>query len=228
MLSVVKTDEQAQARRLRAEGRSVKEITRQLGVARSSVSRWVQDVPLTEAQRAALEESSGRGRLKGSARNQANGRARREAYHRQGRERALVEDASYAAGCMLYWAEGDKCRHAVTLSNSDPDLLSYFADFLRTYFAVTDDQFRVHCNLFADHVQSQRDIEQFWLARLSLPISCLRKSMVNSYSKYSQKKRVNKLPYGTCKLVVHRTAIVQTIYGSIQEYGGFDRPAWLD
>jgi creatinine amidohydrolase/Fe(II)-dependent formamide hydrolase-like protein len=36
------------------------------------------------------------------------------------------------------------------------------------------------------------------------------------------------LPYGTCRLVVHSTEIVQTIYGSIQEYGGFDRPEWLD
>jgi hypothetical protein len=27
---------------------------------------------------------------------------------------------------------------------------------------------------------------------------------------------------------VHSTQIVQTIFGSIQEYGGFDRPDWLD
>jgi hypothetical protein len=51
---------------------------------------------------------------------------------------------------------------------------------------------------------------------------------VNTYSKHSQKKRVNKLPRGTCALVVHSTEIVQTIYGSIQELGGFDRPQWLD
>ncbi len=63
---------------------------------------------------------------------------------------------------------------------------------------------------------------------LELPDTCLRKSMVNAYSKYSQKKRRNMLPYGTCKLTVHRTRIVQTIYGGIQEYGGFERPEWLD
>jgi predicted transcriptional regulator len=99
MLPTVKTDEQRRARELRAEGRSVKEIERALGVARSSVSRWVRDVPLGEAQRRRLCERS---------------------------------------------------------------------------------------------------------------------------------KRANKLPYGTCKLVGHSTQIVQTIYGSIQEYGGFDRPEWLD
>jgi hypothetical protein len=52
--------------------------------------------------------------------------------------------------------------------------------------------------------------------------------VVNNYSKHSQKKRRNKLPWGTCKLCVHSTPIQQTILGSIQEFGGFERPEWLD
>lgn len=52
--------------------------------------------------------------------------------------------------------------------------------------------------------------------------------MINVYSKHSQKKRRNKLPYGTCGLVVCDTRIVQSIYGAIQEYGGFTRLSWLD
>ena len=51
---------------------------------------------------------------------------------------------------------------------------------------------------------------------------------MNRYSKYSQKKRTNKLPYGTARVTVNDTRIVQMIYGSIQELGGFDRPEWLD
>ena len=86
----------------------------------------------------------------------------------------------------------------------------------------------VYCHLFADHLERQREIEDYWLQRLDLPRTSLRETMVNRYSKYSQKKRKNKLPYGTCKLVVNSTRLVQTIYGSIQEYGGFERPEWLD
>jgi hypothetical protein len=36
------------------------------------------------------------------------------------------------------------------------------------------------------------------------------------------------LVYGTAKITVHSTFIVQSIYGAIQEYVGVDRPAWLD
>ena len=51
---------------------------------------------------------------------------------------------------------------------------------------------------------------------------------VNTYSRYSQRKRLNRLPFGTCRLAVDSTAVVQHIYGAIQEYGGFERPAWID
>jgi hypothetical protein len=36
------------------------------------------------------------------------------------------------------------------------------------------------------------------------------------------------LPYGTCRIVVNRTAVVQSIWGPIQEYAGFRRDAWLE
>lgn len=52
--------------------------------------------------------------------------------------------------------------------------------------------------------------------------------MVNRYSRYSQKKRQNKLPYGTCRVTVNSTQIEQHLYGAIQEYGRFERPEWLD
>jgi len=129
---------------------------------------------------------------------------------------------------MLYWAEGRKARGCVELTNSDPEVIRFFASFLRECFGVPNDRMRVACHLFADHLARQREIEQFWLDVARLPRSSLRKSMVNKYSRASQRKRVNMLPYGTCKLIVHSTEIVQTIYGSIQELGGFRRPEWLD
>ncbi len=50
---------------------------------------------------------------------------------------------------------------------------------------------------------------------------------MNRYSKYSKKKRRNKLKHGTCRLTPCDTAVVQHIYGGIQEYAGFDREEWV-
>jgi hypothetical protein len=224
----LKTEARDEARRLRLEGASITEIENALGVSRSSVSRWVRDVELGPEQRARLIERVRLGPIVAAERKSAAARKVRLGYQAEGRRFARERDLTYAAGCMLYWAEGAKGRNAVQLVNSDPELLVCFATFLRSHFDVKAKSIRLKCNLFADHVGRQRDIEDFWLDRLQLGRESLDKSSVNRYSKYSKKKRMNKLPYGTGTIRVHSTRIVQTIYGSIQELGGFDRPEWLD
>jgi transposase len=57
MFSKVKTRERELARHLRRnEGAAINEIARRVGVSKSSVSLWVRDIELTEAQRQALLE----------------------------------------------------------------------------------------------------------------------------------------------------------------------------
>jgi transposase-like protein len=220
----MKTEERLEARRIRREeGASMKKIARRLGVSVSSVSLWVRDIELSSEQRAALRNKvSG-----GWSANAVAARRRRLDSQEGGRTLVHEADPLFVAGIMLFWAEGAKARNEVAIVNSDPELVRFFARFLRHFYGVPNERFRVACNLFADHLARQQAIEQFWLDTLELPRSCLRKSMVNVYSKYSQRKRKGRLPYGTCKLVVCDTAIVQSIYGAIQEYAGFDRPAWL-
>lgn len=208
----------------------MREIQRRLQVSKSSVSLWVRDVPLTMQQRERLRRMNGRhpNQLKGALRNAELGRARRRGYQAEGRALATRGDAFHAAGAMLYWAEGDKGhKNSARIANSDPELLHFFVRFLREYFGLDGDRIRITCNLFADHLERQREIEQFWLDVLDLPRSSLCRSIVNVYSKYSQKKRQNMLPYGTCRLCIHSTEVVQSIFGSIQEYGGFERAEWL-
>jgi hypothetical protein len=202
----------------------MKEIARIVGVSLSSVSLWVRDIDLDEVQQASMRSRAARRRGEASA---AWARAQRRAAQETGRRQARRRDRLHLSGCMLFWAEGSRERNAVIFTNSDPAMVRYFARFLRECFAVPDEKIRITCNLFADHLEHQREIEEFWLDATGLPRSQLSKSIVNVYSKHSQKKRRNKLPYGTCRLVVCDTAIVQSVYGAIQEYAGFDRPAWL-
>ena len=129
---------------------------------------------------------------------------------------------------MLFWAEGSRSRNSVCFTNSDPAMVRFFLDFLVQAIGVQRDTVRIELNLFADHRGRQEAIEDFWLRHLELPRRCMRASTVNVYSRYSKKKRTNRLPYGTCRLAVHSTQVVQHLYGAIQEYGGFERPEWLD
>jgi hypothetical protein len=223
----MKTAERERARKLRREeGRSVKEPAALLGVSRSSISLWVRDIELTPDQYAALRRRMG-GRIDGSRANTIRARERHCEAQENGRLVARQGNLLHAAGCMLYWAEGSRSRHAIEFVNSDPAMVRFFIGFLRACFQVPDEKIRVTCNLFADHAERQHEIEAFWHAELNLPRTCLRKSAVNRYSKHSKKKRRNKLPYGTCRLNIYDTRLVHEVYGAIQEYGGFEREEWL-
>jgi transcriptional regulator with XRE-family HTH domain len=231
MFSEMKTYERNLARSLRRdEGLPINEIARRLNVSKSSVSHWVKDVELTTEQQEKLRQMNPayNRQLSGWRKNAALHRANRVAAQARGRVLAQRRDLLHLAGCMLYWAEGEKARNTLSFSNSDPAMVRFFVSFLRSQFNLRNEEIRVTCYLFADHLPRQREIEQFWLDVMGLDANSLRKSHVNVYSKYSEKKRVNRLPYGTVKVVVNRTRVVQSIYGSIQEYAGFERPAWLE
>jgi AraC-like DNA-binding protein len=227
----MKTEERKQARGLRRdEGLPIKEIARRLGVSTSSVSHWVRDIELTPAQHAELRRRNPiyNAQLSGTWIQAVRHREDRQGFQEEGRLRARRGDVTFVAGCMLYWAEGAKDRNQLQFANSDPTMVRFFVDFLRGHFDLHDEDIRITCHLYADHQERQAEIERHWLTLLDLPDRSLRKSVVNVYSKYSQRKRVGMLPYGTCRVVVSRTRVVQTIFGAIQELGGFTRDAWLE
>ena len=221
--------ERDEARRLRRDdGLSVRTIADRLAVSPSSVSRWVRDVPLTPEQEAALvaADPSKGGRLQAHRGWAELCRARRLAAQEAGRSLAATATALHIMGCMLFWAEGSKSRNSVKFTNSDADMLALFVRFLRECFAVEDERIALSVNVHLNNGLSLDEIEAWWLERLGLPRSCLRAASVNRASKASRWRR-NVLPYGTARVAVHSTAIVQSIYGAIQEYGEFEREAWV-
>jgi len=229
----MKVREKEQARELRRSGKSVKEITKILGVAKSSVSVWVKDIALTDEQKTQLLE---RMRMKGSYDARVAGskehcrrlREIRRRWQEEGRKQAQKKDPTHMAGCMLYWAEGSKLnnRNQVDMSNSNPYMLLLFLKFLRSFFHVKNSKVTFAINHYDDLV-SLREAEKYWMRFLGLNQSNKRSATVNNLSRYSHKKRAGFLKYGTCTLRVNSTEVLQKIYGAIQEYGGFTDPAWL-
>jgi hypothetical protein len=217
--------EQAKARRLRADGVPMKQIATRLRVSPASVYAWTRDVPISEEQLAANRRAAA------VARNVAWAERHREIrrrYQAEGRERARQGDSLHQAGCMLYWAEGAKARNSVLLANSDPHMLSFFRRFLTECFEVSPADFTMSVNVYLNNGIAIDEIERYWLGVLELPKSCVRTHILNHMPTSSSGQRLNKLPYGVCRVRVHSTRIVQHIFGAIQEYADFEEPRWLD
>ena len=128
---------------------------------------------------------------------------------------------------MLYWGEGSKSPNRVVFTNSDVDMMRLFVRFLRECYDVPRERIALSVNCFLGNGLTLDEIQAWWLDQLDLPAESLRAPAVNRPSRSS--KGVHQvLPHGTARIAVHSTALVQSIFGAIQEYGQFERATWLD
>lgn len=217
------------ARSLRRDrGCSFKHIAKELGISVATAHMWTRDIALTPDQRHRLDLRHSEAVKARAATWRRICRDRRRAYQLEGRQRALESDPLHMAGCMLYWAEGAKSRNTLKLANSDPDLVAFFCQFLRESLGVENDEIRLNLNVYLGNGLTITQIEDHWLAALDLQRSCLRKHTIDALPTSSSGAKRNKLPYGVATVRVNNTQLVQHVYGAIQEYAGFDNPAWLD
>lgn len=225
----MKSNERLEARRMRQEeGRSVKEIAKLISVSPGSVSRWVRDIVLTKEQEEVLDARNHRfnAQNNGAESRRDDALSTRKLSQEAGREEARRNDMLHAMGCMLYWAEGSKSRGQLGFCNTDPFMMRFFMCFLR-HMKVEEDKIGVSVNCYTNNGIPLTDIESYWLRILELPLSCLRKSIVNNVPRSSKLKSKNRHVYGVCRVSISNTVLLQRIFGSIQEYAQFDNPQLL-
>ena len=133
-----KDDLRAEARQLRTLGQDYEEIAAALGVAKSSVSIWVRDLPrVTRSSTAEGKERS----AEGTRRYWAARRLAKEADRAAARTTAapqigaLTNRELIIVGAIAYWCEGSKNKPGpwndhVAFTNSDPALIRLFLRFL--------------------------------------------------------------------------------------------------
>src|SRR5688500_2668112 len=142
---MTKLDFQQRAQQLRQLGMSVREIEKELGVSRSSVSLWVRDIELTEVQKANLwtRQRFYDSKKLGATANAVRFREQRLQYQQVGRAKAREGNPLHHAGCMLYWAEGEKSKNTLNFVNSDANMMLLFIQFLREEMQVADDKISI-------------------------------------------------------------------------------------
>jgi hypothetical protein len=150
-----KVREQEEARRLRAQGKTLAEIAAVLHVSKSSVSLWVRDVPFTPSKR-----------RRGPQRRRHPLRERKlreiEELNRAGVERIgmLSEHAFLAAGAALYAGEGAKSDGKVNFANCDARMMRLFCAWLRRFFEI--DEARLRVRVYLHQGLDLEAAESFW------------------------------------------------------------------
>jgi hypothetical protein len=212
---------------MRKQGISLREIGKSVPVSRSTISRWCKDVELSEEQTIVLASRSAisGNQIKGARKRKQEARKQRLKWQLHGEELSR-NDSRIIAPAMLFWAEGNKDRNSVRFSNSDPEMMRYWVDFLKEHVPMDKISITIQCHL--ENGRSISDIEHFWTETLQLPSTCLAKSSIVKNHPRSKNYRRNKLMNGVCRLTVCSTEFAQTLYGAIRQIAGFEKRLCLD
>lgn len=201
-----KAEARERARELRRQGRTYDEITAELGVARSSVSLWVRDLPRPR-------RGPERARLMAEAR-WAPYRRERDMARRRTRLTAASEVGAlsgrelFLVGVGLCWAEGTKSKperraERVTFTNSDPDMIAVYLAWLEL-LGVERERLR-----FALSIHESADVgaaEVFWADRVGIEVKGLQKTTLKKHNPKTVRKNVGGGYRGCLKVTVAGSA----------------------
>lgn len=211
----MKVKEKTQAIKLRRQGCSVGEIASVVGVSKGSVSRWVRDVSLTNAQRRTLQANS---HDRATVEKRRNSRIKNtNARHQKVYTDALQEAVAYSTnpdwciGVSLYWGEGGKTQNMIRIANSDIAVIKRMMYFFRTIMNVPEKKFRIHIHGFKH--SNVDELETYWSEVTAVP----RQQFFKTYRKKSaaSKHKRNTLQYGTVQIYVLDTNMFFRMMGWI-------------
>jgi transcriptional regulator with XRE-family HTH domain len=204
------------ARALRAKGLSYKEICKRVPVAKSTISLWCRDVPLSTAQKNRLWQKRDT-QLKGIKAIQRMFWKRRCEAFSAGTKMimTLKRDERFIAGLMLYWGEGTKQKRT-SIANSDPRVIQFMVRWFNDFFDVTPDEMSMHVHMHSG--QNENAIKSYWSELTGVPLENFHKSFTKPEGSGYRK---NVLYKGTVKLTVKREGSTYMLFQILGCIAGF-------
>ena len=206
----MKHSELQEAVHLRRQGVSYEAIRARLGIAKSTLWRWLKADGLVETQPQRLTELKRQAQRKGAATVRAQYLSRARAVKAEAR-RELGNCSPrdlFMIGTALYWAEGTKQKphniaQRVVFTNSDPAMLRVFLRWLRDICHVPNELLT-----FELCIHTSGDIEaakRFWSAILQVPSERFR-IRLKRHRRASSRRNVGARYVGLVRITVQRSA----------------------
>lgn len=185
---------------LRRKGSSYNEISKKLGISKSTMHYWFKNLTWSKNIKKKLiktESELSRKRIVKLVKfNRERWKKWREGHKLEAMNNfdGLKTNTLFVSGIMLYWAEGDSnLKNTTRLTNTDPRMIKIFCDFLVNICNISKKDIRVHLTLYPD--LSEKKCKLFWSKKISLPVSQFNKTQF-IYGKHPTKR----LSHGICSI----------------------------
>lgn len=213
----MKLKEKNKAIKLREKGYSLKEISRILKVAKSSVSTWVRDIKLSSKARARLLTHILKGQFISAEKKKNQTREFNEQLKKDAQDEILPLAVTLIVKkilcSLIYWCEGSKnYQDGVTFVNSDPGLTKLFIDLLAEGFGVKREKIVARLHLHNYHNPKRQKL--FWAKSLGLSLGQFRKP----YLKPNTAKRIRANYPGCISVRYYNSILARKIMYLAQAY----------
>lgn len=176
---------------LRKKGYSYRDILAELDVAKSSLSLWLKDLPLTDEEKISLKNRKDGNISLGRIRSGAALRRRRLERESIVLEEAKIEFAKHEEesffhiGISLYWAEGTKRFSGFQFINSSQEMIILMIRWIEKYFNI--ERNTLYYTLYIHKEYAFENCEKFWADLIKVPASLFKKTIykasVRTYKK---------------------------------------------
>ncbi len=195
------------AREMRSEGTSVRTISKNLGIAKSTASLWTRDIILSVEQLQSLRErwikGTELGRLKGALMQKNRRLDLIEKRKKEGMDRLrnISDNEFFIAGIALYWAEGSKKNRKLHLCNSDPDMIVFMIAWLKKFFGIGTNRLKAVVGINEIHRERETLVKKYWSEITGIPLDQFRRTSFKKVKNNKVYKNFND-HYGTLGIYV--------------------------
>lgn len=210
----------ALAIKFRQKGSSYNEISKKLGIPKSTLSYWFSGIKFSEIIKknniSHAKKIWAENIIKYNKKRSIDCRKRWEVMQKKSFSdiRRISDYELLLIGAALYWAEGyKKTNWNLVFCNADPEMIKIMIRFFIKICDIPKEkikaQVQIHKNISSD------EAVDYWRKIIKFPKEQFAKS-IYQISKASKNKRGNLLPYGTLRLKINDVVLVNKIKGWIE------------
>ena len=205
---------------MRVQGKSYTEISRGLGMSKSTLSTWFRHLELPEETKQKIQSKARAASINALLKINKQQTHFAEERVKTARSKAqksitkLSQRELLLVGISLYWTGGYKrpvfhqgkarTYHPISFTSADPQKVKIFLRFLREVCGVPEE--KVVVDIRINNNQNEPHLLEFWRKTTNLPFSSFKKSYRSNRS----------FPYGTVQIRVNETTLFHTIMGWIE------------
>ncbi len=204
---MAKSELRLKAREMRSKGESVRDISRNLDVSKSTASIWTRDIILSIEQLEKLRNNSLKGGELGRIKSALIQKQRRlaliEKCNQNGSEiiGKLSKRESLMAGLALYWAEGAKKNGKLSFCNSDPYLIKFMISWLQINLGIERERLRLRVGINETHRDREKIVRNYWSNQTGISLAQFSKTSFKKSNPHKVYKNHNE-HFGTLDVLV--------------------------